>query len=47
MRLGRDPRYGAAVPGDHLGLSALHVVVELGKVSFGLRGLNFAHDGIP
>jgi hypothetical protein len=41
--LRHDPRYRATMSGDYYGLPALDFIEELGKVSFGLRSLNFAH----
>ena len=43
MRFGHDPGYRATISGDDYGLPTLDVIEKLGKVSLGLRGLNFAH----
>jgi hypothetical protein len=43
MRFGHDSGYRATMSGDDNGLATLDVIKELGKVSLGLRGLNFAH----
>ncbi len=43
MRFRHNPGYRATVSGDNNGLPTLYVIEELGKVSLGLRGLNFAH----
>ena len=45
MRFRHDPCYRATMSGDEYGLPALDVIEELGKVSCGFRGLNFAHSG--
>jgi hypothetical protein len=47
MRFGHDPGYRATMSGDDYGLSTLDVIEKLGKLSLGLRGLNFAHGGKP
>ena len=44
---GHDPGYRATMSGDDYGLPTLDVIEKLGKVSLGLRGLNFAHAGNP
>ena len=43
MHFGHDPGYCATVSGDDDGLPTLDVIEKLGKVSLGLRGLNFTH----
>ena len=43
MRFGHDPGYRATMSGDNNRLPTLDVIKKLGKVSLGLRGLNFAH----
>jgi len=43
MRFRHDPGDRATMSGDDYGLPTLDVIEELGKVSLGLRGLNFAH----
>ena len=45
MRFGHDPGYRATMSGDDNGLPTLDVIEKAGKVSLGLRGLNFAHGG--
>src|SRR4029077_12879253 len=47
MRFGHDPGYRATMSGDDNRLPTLDVIKELGKVSLGLRGLNFAHGESP
>jgi hypothetical protein len=47
MRFGNDSRYRATMSGDDYSLPTLDVIEKLGKVSLGLRGLNFAHGGSP
>jgi hypothetical protein len=42
-----DPGYRATMSGDDNRLPTLDVIKELGKVSLGLRGLNFAHGEEP
>ena len=44
MRFRHDPGYRATMSGDDNRLPALDVIKKLGKVNFGLRGLNFAHE---
>ena len=43
MRFGHDPGYRATMSGDDNCLATLDVIKKSGKVSLGLRGLNFAH----
>ena len=47
MRFGHDSGYRATMSGDDNRLATLDVIKELGKVSLGLRGLNFAHREKP
>jgi hypothetical protein len=47
MRFRHDSGYRSTMSGDDYGLPTLDVIEELGKVSFGLRSLNFAHGPKP
>jgi hypothetical protein len=47
MRFGHDPGYRATMSGDDDVLHTLDVMEKLGKVSFGLQGLNFPHGRKP
>ena len=44
MGFRHDPGYRATMSGDDNCLPALNVIEKSGKVSLGLRGLNFAHN---